>query len=260
VVIFANSCAKSARAWILPALVLAAALQGCIPCYYAPGAQNVPLFKEKYQANLSGAYKIGMYTQGCDFQAAASVTNHMAFLLNYSYFFGKDATPMQDDDYSDRFHSNTIDIGMGYFLPIDDKFVFETYAGYGSASIRNDYEESFGSGNSTLHASSFFLQPEFGFYKKNVELAVSLRYRLVNYDKVAFRGDIGSDPYSLLIDLDDHPFNYFLEPAFTVRMGGEVVKAQIQVGFSALLNQESLVDYDPFLANFGLIITMKEKD
>lgn len=259
---FPKICAANASVLvyvILTVFLLGSVLNGCLPCYYAPGAQNVPLFTGKKQANLSGAYKIGMYTQGCDFQTAVSVADHAALLANYSYFFGKDPKPGSGGDYTDRFHSHSFDIGMGYFLPMANKFVFETFAGYGFNKISNKYEENYANGSSMVHSSSFFLQPAIGFHKKNVELAVSTRFRLVNYERIEFTDNVEDETVIMLRDLDRHSLNYFLEPAFTVRMGGEMVKVQIQVGLSTHLDKDFQFDYDPLNANFGLIFKLREK-
>jgi hypothetical protein len=45
-------------------------VDGCIPLYYTPNAPNVPLFKKKNDALLSGAFRFSAFSVGCDFQVA----------------------------------------------------------------------------------------------------------------------------------------------------------------------------------------------
>jgi hypothetical protein len=242
--------------WMTPLMLIT----GCLPCYYAPNAQNVPLFKEKNQFNGSAAFKVGMYSIGTDIQAAASLTDHLGIMANYSYFTGKKSTlQLQEHSYDTKFRSNLIEFGMGYFHTFEDKFVAEIYSGYSSDNIKTEYDRTDTRGNSTLNYSSFFLQPAIGFYKSNIELAFSMRYRLVNYNRIELSYNIEGEMKDQLLKLKDEPLCSMLEPAITFRAGGEIVKFQFQAGISIFFDQPEYFDYDPLNINFGIIFTPKFK-
>jgi len=243
-------------------MILAIAIlvvSSCAPCYYAPSAQNVPLFTEKKQGKLSGGYKIGSYTQGCDFQTAVSITDHLGIIANYSFFKGRDAVIDDNKDYSDRFRSNMFEVGMGYYQVFHQKMVFEAYAGYGSDNIHNDYTSEYGGGSSSLHSSSFFLQPALGVCWEHVELAFSTRLRVLNFTKADYNSKNHSSSWYAINDIKLNPVHAFIEPAFTARFGGENVKFQIQVGISNHIGRETAIDYDPFNFNMGLVFRFKGK-
>ena len=233
-------------------------LHGCMPCYYAPSAQNVPLFQGKKEFNGSAAFQTGTYTMGYDFQGSLAVTDHLGVTANYSHYSGKGSLREDDDDFSSPSKGNMCEFGMGYYLPFKKIGVFETYAGYGSCTTKTDYAE-YGYGGSTVHSSSFFLQPAIGLHKKHVELAFSTRFRILKFDRVDINYYAGHDPLYTVDDLQNNPVVCFLEPAFTSRFGGENFKFQFQIGISQLLSKSAYVDYDPFNLNLGLIFTIHGK-
>ena len=241
---------------ILGGLALLYVLQGCMPCYYAPSSQNVPLFTEKNEFNGSAGLKLGAYSQGFDMQLAYAPTDHLGLTAGYSGFRAKQSAFALDEDYSDRFRSNAFDLGMGYYTKFSKYGVFETYAGYGTGSLSNDYS---GSGSSRLGHSSFFLQPALGLHTKHVQIAFSLRYRLVNYTKVKVGYSGNEYDTKFLFNLKNDPLVSFLEPAFTGRFGGKSVKFQVQVCYSFLLKEGPTMSYDPFHLNLGLVFTVGGK-
>lgn len=232
-------------------------LEGCSPCYYAPGAQNVPLFSGQGDCKASAALKFGQYSIGTDIQSAVAVTDHMGIMLNYSSYIGQDAHLSDYNETTSR--SKLIEGGMGYYYPFHGSFVFETYAGYSNANIKTDYNEYQGWGSSKLHYSSFFLQPAVGFCKEHIELAISARFRVLDYYKYTCKDYTGDYLEQSLQEIIDHPATCLLEPAFTMRVGGKHVKFQFQAGFSAVFNRNDQVQYDPLNLNFGLIANLNGK-
>jgi len=232
-------------------------LNSCAPCYYAPSAQNVPLLQEKKDFRASGSFKLGGYTMGCDFQGAVAATNHLGIMLNYSYFTGRksliDETKLSDS------RSNMVEFGLGYYTPLSDKFVFETYGGYGTANIKTSHDSYLEYKGSTVHSWSLFIQPTIGMHKKNVELAYSTRFRMLDINRVEFDYYTNGQPDEDLTDLESLPMSYFMEPAFTFRVGGEYVKYQMQVGFAFPLSNPGNLEFDPFNVNFGLIFSLPGK-
>ena len=234
-------------------------LDGCRPCYYAPSAQNVPLFKEKNEGNGSIALRLSMRTIGCDMQGAFAITDHLGLMANYSYFSGRGSTANFDgEDLSGHFKSHLTEFGLGYYLPFKNKFLFETYGGYGKSWIENHYDYFVGNGYSTLGSSCFFIQPAVGFYKKNIRLAFSARFRGVNFNQVHFDSGLDQTYKEELLQIQDNPVVFFIEPAFTFRGGGEHVKIQVQIGLSFKVSDTELV-YDPMNFNIGLIFNIHGK-
>jgi hypothetical protein len=55
----------------------------CVHYYYAPNANNVPLFKEKNEERIQLQYSGGNNYGGFDFQSAYAVGKHTAVQLNF---------------------------------------------------------------------------------------------------------------------------------------------------------------------------------
>ena len=235
--------------------------------YYTPITQNVSLFKKKFEFNLSGGMKLGQYTVGFYLQSAMAITSHASIMFNYAYICAP--TPLYGNDDKDppNFEENMYDVGLGYFLPITKRLVFESYAGYGSGTIRNNaswfisYQSppTFINYKSRIRYSSFFLQPAAGLRTKYVELALSARFRLVNYTSIECIDGTGNTG-DFFEDLHSAPIKYFLEPALTARFGGESVKAHIQFGISCLFKNTGKKYNDPTFLNIGILFQPGRKD
>lgn len=231
-------------------------LNSCVPCYYAPSAQNVPLLQEKKDFRISGAFKLGSITKGCDFQGALAATDHLGVMFNYSYYNGRKS--LYDETRLSDSKSNMIEFGLGYFTPVTEFWVFETYGGYGSANVRTEHDGDIRKMSSKVHSWSLFVQPSFGMHKKNVEIAYSTRLRMMDFNSVELSSSNGNSDLSLEY-LKNLPLTWLVEPAFTFRAGGDNVKFQMQVGFTVPLSNSDHLEIDPFNLNLGLIFCIKGK-
>lgn len=233
-------------------------LHGCVPCYYAPSSQNVPLLQKQKDFNLSGAFKVGSLTTGCEFQTAVAATDHLGIIANYSYYTGRQS--MFDESKLSDSKSSMLEIGLGYYLPFGEKYVFETYGGYSTANVRTAHDSYLENVGSKVHSWSLFVQPAIGFHKKHAEMAFSTRFRILDFNDLTFDYHQNGSPDNSLSYLVSMPMTLCIEPAYTLRVGGETVKFQMQVGISAPVNNVDYLEYDPFNFNFGLIFNVHHKD
>jgi hypothetical protein len=247
----------------LSALTLAglfAFLTGCSPCYYAPNAQNVPVFSEKGQGNGTFSFQFGPLSTGWNVQGALAITDHIGIMGNYNHYSGRESSvTWNGEDYSSEFKSNMGEIGAGYFQTFKDKFVVEAYGGLGGSRINTDYEGWNGDGSSSVGTTSFFIQPSMGLYKKNVRLAFSTRFRILSFRDIQYNSSPGGGTQSGLIDLDNMSAKCLFEPAFTFRAGGEKVKFQAQIGLSVIMSQDYIFEHDPLNINFGVVFCLPGK-
>ena len=230
---------------------------GCISLYYAPNSQNVPMFKEKNETEASLAFQFGTLTLGCDADFAYSVTNHLGLMVNYNHWGAKKRSllPNSDIEYEISGKNDLIEVGAGYYLPFQEKFVFEVYGGGGWGGVKNEYESRL---ESKLNYNRYFIQPSCGYYNKKVNLIFSLRLSGIDYNRIKYDPGIDeSDKYDLEYIID-YPFAMYLEPAFTFRVGGEKLKFQFQVVISDNLNTPDLV-YEPLCITTGLILVISNK-
>lgn len=241
-------------------LALLSLLTCCAPCYYAPNAQNVPVFSGKGQGNGTFSFQFGPLSTGWNVQGALALSDHIGIMGNYNHYSGRESSgTWNGEDYSTKFKSNMGEIGLGYFYPFKGKFVVEAYGGLGGSRINTDYERWNGDGSSSVGTTCFFIQPSIGYYKKHVSLAFSTRFRLLNFRDVKYQTGLGSDPLESLDYMENMPVQGFFEPAFTFRAGGEKVKFQAQVGWSIIMSQSYAIEYDPMNINFGVVFCLPGK-
>jgi hypothetical protein len=233
---------------------------GCVPSYYAPNAQNVPVFSEKGQGNGTFSFQFGEMTSGANIQGALAVSNHIGIMANYNHYSGQESSLFDNSDYV-RYKCNMGELGIGYYYPFSGKFVFEAYGGIGGSRVNAEYSSWDGNGNgkASIGTTSYFIQPSIGFYKKHVQLAFSSRFRLLDFRDFNYSSGVGIETREDLSELDHLTPQWFFEPAFTFRVGGKIVKFQTQVGFSIITTQDYIFDYDPININFGIVFSLRGK-
>lgn len=233
-------------------------LQSCASVY-VPGAQNVPLLKEKGQVKLSA----GLY----DYQAAYAVGRHTAVMVNAqnSDWVGSELVASTKKSY--REVSKMVEVGGGYFTDAKNTWTFETYGGAGvfKTRLRSDYEDlrsDYPNDNAGKDSSysmllntsgtRFFVQPNFGFASKAVDIAFSTRITGLTFGSVKQLNysDIRSEQ-SDLGKLKGR-IHLFAEPAITMRVGYKWLKAQIQTGVSFQLTSAE-VPYNYLFGSVGLV-------
>ena len=96
---------------------VAIAFASCSPKYYTPNTQNVPLISEKGETNLTLA---GNGNQ-VEFQGAYGVGNNIAIQANGGIFIPADL------DNGNGGSGKFVEFGVGYFIPVTESLVFETY-------------------------------------------------------------------------------------------------------------------------------------
>ena len=214
---------KNLNLFLISALVFG--LASCNPKFYSPNSQNVPLISSKGEKNLTVATDLARV----DVQGAYGVTQNIAVKANAGFFFPEDL------DNGNGGSGKVFEIGVGYFKPLPNNFVFETYAIAGFGSFENHMPSTLASspqttGNISANISRFGIQPNFGYKTKKFSAAVSSRFISLNYNKI--EGDLIFDGVNQLTYLKDNSSNFLIEPAITLIGGFEKVKLQLQYGYS----------------------------
>jgi hypothetical protein len=239
---------------IIGLLSLGWILNGCIPCYYAPNAQNIPLFNEKNDANISGSFRFGNQSTGFDLQVAHAVTNHFGWMCNYNHWGGLwSEWSMNAQDHSIEYRGDHFELGVGYFTLLNDNLIFETYGGFGWSSVRNDYE---GRKESKIKGLRYFVQPAIGWKNDFFSIGGSMRFLGLDYNHFELTGI--TLPYENLDEVMDNPFTVFFEPALTLRAGFEHLMFQLQGSYSIPFKKLEY-QYDPLNISIGLLIPIHAK-
>jgi hypothetical protein len=219
-------------------------LSSCGSVYYAPNTQNVTLFQEKGDAKLSVGISTGEDVQKAfELQSAYAITDHVGIMANF-YRVKQDAGG-----------GTLIELGGGYFQPLADKLVFETYGGISYAQVFNNRDET----TQLTDFTRYFVQPAIGFTTNFFDVAFSTRFAVLNYHKVELQELPVTYQQGLpFVHLSSNRVQFLFEPALTLRAGWKNVKVQGQVGLSKNLADDNF-DMDNLNFNIGLYISLSKK-
>jgi hypothetical protein len=226
-------------------------LLGSCATYYEPNAHNVPLFQHQGEARVTAGMNEGSaglgHTDGTDFQGAYAITNHVGVMANVFCAGGT------DDMTGDTGKGRLVEGGAGYYRPVTDHWVFETYAGAGLGLLTR----STGFGQMSVNVRRAFLQPSFGFASRGFDAALSLRVCGLTYSGIPERS-IDDEGAYMVQELREARSSMLAEPALTVRVGWESVKLQFQVGLSENLTHPEFAQGDRY-ASLGACVTGKNR-
>ena len=202
-------------------------ITGCNPKFYSPNTQNVPLISEKGETNLT----LSANGNQVEFQGAHGITDAIAIQANGGLFIPSDL------DNGDGGSGKFFEVGVGYYTPVAEGFVFETYGLIGFGNMENHFPSK-PEGNTGADISSniirFGIQPNFGYKSKYFSAAVSSRF--VNLMYTGIEGDLIFGGENQVEYLEANKSNFLIEPALTLRGGLERLKLQLQIGYSLNLS------------------------
>lgn len=230
---------------IFPYLVLVlVASVGCSPKFYSPNTQNVPLLSEKGETVLNVSGNGNQY----EFQAAHGVTNHIGLQASGGIFIPKD---MENGNGGS---GNLIEAGIGYYTPVAEKFVFETYALAGGGKMENHLPSTVEAnpttkGDVSANIFRYGIQPAFGYKSSYFSAAISSRVVNMMYNNIS--GDLIFEGEPQTDYLKRNSSLWLLEPALTLRGGLEKIKLQLQFGYSLNLTNNDFRQDNTFMT-FGL--------
>jgi len=202
-------------------------LGGCINSYYVANSHNVPLLTGKKDIRGSMNY----YWTSVDFvstipgfeaQGAYALTNHVGVM-------GSFLTAGQKLD-TTTFHATYGDLGIGYFATDKSKkLVVELYGVYGLGSVKNGFG---GLATSSTDFSKLFIQPVIGYKSRYFDAAFSWRIASISHSSLNISGTLPAAG-QVSFDLLKSNLTYTVsEPALTLRAGDDILKFQLQLGWS----------------------------
>ena len=141
---------------LLPLLAISLFITGCTHYYYVPLTQNVPLFREKNEALITGSYGAGDESTSIEIQGAYAVSGNIGIIADFMSARGGDVSSNEDWGKGTYF-----DAAIGYFKPVNKYGVFEIYGGLGTSSQHHNYVQYSSSGGITSGGTSYltFIKP-----------------------------------------------------------------------------------------------------
>lgn len=218
-----------------------ALLTSCAPMY-VPNTRNVLMFNGK--GELKGGAMLGT---GVDMQGGVSLSDHFAFMGNYSFISETRNDPL-DPNQTFKRKGNYIDGGLGYFKA-NRNSRFELFIGYGLGEGTTTGQYGFlGLGQQevivTGKYNKVFLQPSFGTNNSNFNIFFTPRISYVTYTE--FQSGV-------IIERPNEKGHLFFEPAATARfrLAGNLF-GNFQIGLNAAMPNDAFFDHVPLQAGIGM--------
>jgi hypothetical protein len=237
------------KTMLLPFACVGLLAVSCSPKYYSPNTQNVPLIRERGEVGITLA---GSSNQ-VEFQGAYGLTNSIAIQANGGWFIPGDL------DNGNGGSGSFGEGGVGFYRPLGESFVFETYGLFGFGKVENhmpstteQYPET--TGKITARVARYGIQPNFGWRTKYVTIAISSRFVILDYSNI--NGSLIFENEDQVDYLRNNRTSLLFEPALTVRGGLEKVKFQVQIGPSINVTNSSFRQDDGY-ATLGLAFNLR---
>lgn len=235
----------------------------CSHYYYGPNFHNVPIFKQKNEARLSGNASTADEVGAFNVQAAYSPTKEVGVLAN-AYVANADMSTKRSPSGG---KGQLYELGAGYFKPlgrndsnwVKGKFVFEAYGVLGMGSAKNWYKNPYPI-NWYLRTNLFkaYVQTSLSFATNIVDITFSQKIGLVHtfgikctipdslvaasaqaQNEETYRPTLVND----LRILNAHRTMFIYEPAFMLRFGFQYAKFHFQLGGSVMNTAFSRLNY-----------------
>jgi hypothetical protein len=235
-------------------IVVTMLLSSCSHYYYVQNTHNVPLFKERNEARISGSLAGGDKTESIEIQGAYSVTDHVAIAVNAMSTTGGSVA---DHDYG---RGKYFDAALGYFQPISNWMVLEMYGGVGKGVQKHEYSYNYDyqDGWSRLSYNKIYLQPSYGLTLLDYfDVAVSTRVGLLSYYDISY--DIENTYETMDMEKLDDRLHIMFEPALTLRGGWKYFKIQTQVAYVETWNRTDLGMVEEIHVSAGLYISLGKR-
>lgn len=214
---------------------------GCSPKYYVPNTVNVPMIQAKGQTNLTVA---GNGNQ-VEFQGAYGLGGSVAFQVN-----GGAVIP-RDEDNGNGGSGRLLEAGVGVFRNVSPNVLFDVYALAGVGTVDNDFPTTVAAnpgttGKISADMTRFSLQPSLSAHGKRFSISGSARISSLRYRNV--QGSLVFDGVNQVTYLNDNKSHFLLEPAVTLRAGGQKMRIQMQLVRSLNLTDSSFRQDDNLLS------------
>ena len=205
---------------------------------YAPSVPNNPYFTEKGQAKLSAYYSAGGNSnprddeknRGFDLQGAYAIGDNWALTVGYFNRRERDVYPHYDYNFFDssvlNYKRNVMDIGGGYFLPLDrGKNVSVNLfggVGFGKFSFTDRGVDKSGLAYSRFHSSrivKWYAQPSLNALPgRYFRASFIFKLSFVHYGNISTSYTSDELNYFSLDKIKGKTIFYF-EPAFNMQLG-----------------------------------------
>jgi hypothetical protein len=247
---------RSLTVLLLYSLFVPGLFSSCTHSYYTPAQHNVPMFDKAGEAQVS--FSLPGFGKNHEIQTAVSITGNISLQYNSvkhrNDFTNGDWGPFAGDGWAEHYYSQLNEGGVGYYKNLKNGFIIENYLGYGKGNVDNKYEYN----RAIIDFTKIYLQPSVGYKRKDLNIAFSFRLEKLNYKN--FRTQLYAEEpgTSDVVLIYNHPRQYLLENAFTLRYGYRFLKFQLQTGNVIALTNKKISTEKAF-TRISVLLDLKKQ-
>lgn len=234
---------KTGRSVIIlcTAFFLIIIFSGCTPIY-VPNTVNVPTYE--HAGEISAAGYVG--SNGFDLQAGVAVTDNIAVTADGSF-----ANRSNSDNKNSEHKHSFGELGINGFTLIGENGQGSLSMGIGTGKVSSSDTEFLGSDIITAEGeyTRAYWQASLGFRSRIFKGGFACRLSYVQFNSMDYN-------HSNATGNDWRKWEYFVEPALYMELGGRNLKFLLQGGFSEPIHKEKLFDYEPVWIAAGLKINI----
>lgn len=228
--------------------VLAISLSACSPKYYTPDSHNIPLISRKGETNLAVSGSTGR----AEFMASHGITEKIALKANGGIYFPSDFGRYETGNSgSGKF----LEFGAGYFKPLENNWIFETYGIFGLGSMEVDFSENDvfdidAQGTLSAKILRFGVQPNIGYKTENFVFGAAARIAYLSFNDI--EGDLVYLQTSQKDYLQNNNGHFLAEPGILVGMAFDKFSIRAHGGLSLNISDFKFQQYKSsitFIAN-----------
>lgn len=234
----------------------------CSPKIYFPERTNAPMLREVGEVKLTSSLKLqsnsagskNSFSPSLDF--AFSPIKHLGIMGSFrstSRYSDEDDFGTYQNQDSIYYSGNKGEIGLGFYLPIGRKGLFDVYAGGAFGNGERDNLRGLGGDYKTKYYQ-VFIQPEIGFNANDIfDLSGGIRF---NYHKYNYFQSADPNVRYYFTDpqanIEDNYF-IFVCPFINLNVGYKYVKFNAQFGFNSSVGKPHLIlGNSPWYGSMGL--------
>lgn len=204
------------------------ALASCSHTVYMGNIQNIPVFKEEQELQVSTGIGTQVSISSIFVTGAYSINSYLGVIGSANYIFNGN----KEYKHTNGFYG---DLGIGFYKPIGNNFIFENYLGYGHGLLSNKLKDNYDYEYSKFKYHKFFNQSSISFFSEDnfFESSFSIRLSHVRYhyiDAEVFNNDTQMYDTGEFEDLLAHPNHFFVETQLTNRINFSNFKLEAYLG------------------------------
>jgi hypothetical protein len=205
-------------------------LSACTPHFYQPKPLEPVLLTRADQLKINIVSDKNMSAISAAYSPSTNLGLTAGIATNSNKTTGTDNNG-QEKIFLDEHYANPY-VGIGYFKHFSENFLFETYAGAGTYTYKNNALSYL----KNMKNVDLYLQPSIAFINDYIDVAFTVRIDYLNRGATIIKDSVLTQDDQKRYSFLNYKSYLFAQPGITIRAGFKYVKFQFQISQSIAFN------------------------